>query len=366
MNRSKDRDYLEMAYSLAQKARGWTSPNPQVGAVIVKSGAIIGSGHHAGPGHPHAESIAIQKAGSSVQGSTLYLTLEPCTHWGRTPPCIDSVLAARPKRVVVSDYDANPRVKKRGIRSLKEHGIDVEVGNLKEKNRVLNEAYIKFITRELPFVTLKAGISLDGKMATRTHSSQWISSPQTREYSHLLRGENDAIMTGITTIIADDPELTVRHPAWKEKKIFRIVLDPRLRIPLAAKVLGTQTKGKIIVFTKEPPSSPKSLQLKRRHVEVICQRGPGRKIDLQQVLSWLGKNGIASLLVEGGGKLHSSFLDSRLADKIFLAVSPILIGGKKAPALYQGKGAESLKDSLRLKRAEVFQIENDVVFEGYF
>jgi diaminohydroxyphosphoribosylaminopyrimidine deaminase/5-amino-6-(5-phosphoribosylamino)uracil reductase len=365
MNKDKDWGYLEMAYSLAQKARGWVSPNPHVGAVIVKKGAIIGYGHHAGPGHPHAESVALKRAGSSARGSSLYLTLEPCTHWGRTPPCIDSVLAAKPKRVVISDYDANPQVKKKGIRSLREHGIEVDVGILKEKNRVLNEAYIKFITQKLPFVTLKAGISLDGKMATKTLCSKWISSPQTREYTHLLRGESDAIMTGISTIIADDPELTIRDPFWEEKTFLRIVLDPQLRIPLTAKILKKHSKGKTVLFTKQSPSSPKSLQLKIMNVDVISQRGSGRNINLRQVLSWLGKNGIASLLVEGGGKLHSSFLDSRLADKMVLAVSPKLIGGKNAPELYQGKGIESLEESLRLKKLKTFEIENDVIFEGY-
>lgn len=366
MNNRSDLDYIEMAYSLAQKARGRTSPNPLVGAVVVKNGAVVGHGYHAGPGHPHAEFIALQRAGDSARGAILYLTLEPCTHWGRTPPCINSVLASGLGRVVVSDYDANPRIKKRGIKALKENRIDVRVGILKEKNRSLNEAYIKYISRQLPFVTLKAGISLDGKMATRNFSSRWISSPQTREYTQLLRGENDAIMTGINTIITDDPELTVRHPAWKEKKIARIVLDPRLRIPAGARLLKTLSKGKIIIFTKESPSSPKSLELKKRQVDVICMGGAGRRIDLQQVLSWLGKNGFASLLVEGGGKLHSAFLDARLADKIFLAVSPQLIGGKNAPAFYQGKGAGSLDDALLLKRWDSFQIENDLVIEGYF
>jgi len=366
MNSSKDRDYLEMAYGLAQKARGWTSPNPLVGSVIVKNNAIIGYGYHAGPGHPHAESMAIQNAGPSVRGGSLYLTLEPCTHWGRTPPCIDAVLRASPKRVVISDFDANPRVQKRGIRALREHGIETSVGILKERNRTINEAYIKFITRQLPFVTLKAGISLDGKMGTQSASPQWISSPQTREYTHLLRGENDAILTGINTILTDDPLLTVRHPCWKGKKILRVVLDPSLRIPLSARLLKSNTKGRIVIFTKASPSSLKILQLKKRQVEVVCQKGPGKKIDLPKMLEWLGKNGIMSLLVEGGGRIHAAFLDSRLADKIFLAVSPILIGGKEAPPLYQGEGADSVANSLRLKRVKVFQIENDAVFEGYF
>ena len=366
MNMNKDKAYLEMAYGLAQKAKGWVSPNPYVGAVIVKQGAIIGHGYHAGPGQPHAETIALQRAGTAARGSTLYLTLEPCTHWGRTPPCIDSVLAAKPKRVVVSDYDPNPRVMKQGIRSLEEHGIDVDFGKLKEKNRILNEVYNKYIASKIPFVTLKAGISLDGKMATHTHSSRWISSARTREYTHLLRGENDAIMTGVTTIIEDDPELTIRHREWREKKLTRIVLDSRLRFPLGAKLLETQSRGKIIVFTKEPQSSPKVHQLKNKNVEVVSQEGSGRTIDLQHVLSWLGNNGIASLLVEGGGKLHTSFLESRLADKIVLAIAPMFIGGTEAPALYGGEGVKSLKDSLRLRRMFAFQVENDIIIEGDF
>ncbi|MGD2294821.1 MAG: bifunctional diaminohydroxyphosphoribosylaminopyrimidine deaminase/5-amino-6-(5-phosphoribosylamino)uracil reductase RibD [Candidatus Aminicenantes bacterium] len=361
----KDRSYLEMAYGLAQKAKGWASPNPYVGAVIVKNETIIGFGFHEGPGQPHAEINALQKAGASVLSSTVYLTLEPCTHWGRTPPCIDSLLQARPKRVVVSDFDPNPLVFQRGVRAMKDAGIQVSVGLLKEKNRTLNETYIKYITKRMPFVTLKAAISLDGKVATKQHSSRWVSSPGTREYTQLLRGEYDAIMIGIKTLITDNPKLTVRHPNWKGKRLTRVILDSGLRFPLKSRILGTQARGKIIVFTTKLPSTRKAILLKNRGVEVVSLPGSGNRVDLRRTLLWLGRHEISSVLVEGGGVLHTSFLEKGLADKVFLAISPKLFGGERAPAFFQGKGFHPVKNALGLTRICTFMVEDDIILEGY-
>ena len=195
MNKIRDKAYIEMAYSLAQKAKGWTSPNPYVGAVIVKNGVLLGFGYHKGPGQPHAEIVALQKAGPSPHHSTIYLTLEPCIHWGRTPPCIEALLKNKPKRVVISASDPNPLVNNKGIRALKKNGIDVSVGLLQEKNEIINEAYIKYITKKIPFISLKAALSLDGKMATKTFSSQWISSSQTRLFqtSLAIRGYKELL-----------------------------------------------------------------------------------------------------------------------------------------------------------------------------
>ena len=366
MSYLEDKTHLEMAYSLAQKANGWASPNPLVGAVIVKNKTIIGLGYHKGPGQPHAEMLALQNARSSPKGSTIYLTLEPCTHWGRTPPCIDALLNVRPKRVIISDFDPNPLVFKKGIQALKESGIDLSVGLLQEKNRSLNETYIKYITQKIPFVTLKAAISLDGKMATKAYSSQWISSPRTREYTQLLRGEYDAVLIGVKTLIKDDPALTVRHPNWKGKKQTRVILDSDLRFPLKSKILSTLSRGKVIVFTQKQASSRKAMHLKNRGVEVVALSGPQARVDIQRVLSWLGKHEISSLLVEGGGLLHTSFLEKGFADKMFLSISPKLIGGQKAPALYSGRGVKSIEDALRLNKTRTFRIENDIILEGYF
>ncbi len=365
MNKLRDKAYIEMAYSLALKAKGWTSPNPYVGAVIVKNSVLLGVGYHKGPGQPHAEIVALQKAGPATRQSTIYLTLEPCIHWGRTPPCIEALLKCKPKRVVISASDPNPLVHNKGIRALKKSGIDVSVGLLQEKNEIINEAYIKYITKKIPFISLKAALSLDGKMATKTFSSQWISSPRTREYTQLLRGEHDAIMIGVQTLLEDDPTLTLRHPDWRGKKQMRIILDSNLRIPANSRILNTTSEGKIIVFTKKPPASPKAAILNKRGVEVISLPGSGTGISLKRVLSWLGQHEISSVLVEGGGRLHTSFLDQRLADKVFISLSPKLIGGKKAPTLFLGMGVKSVKEALQINKVRTFQIENDIILEGY-
>jgi len=366
MNNLKDLSYLRMAYALAEKAKGWASPNPYVGTVIIRKDVIVGYGYHERPGKPHAEIIALQRAGSLAKKSTAYITLEPCAHWGRTPPCVERIIQAGLKKIVISDLDSNPLVYKRGIKKIREAGIEVSVGLLKERNKALNECYLKYITQKIPFVTAKAAVSLDGKIATKKFSSRWISSAPTREYVHLLRGEYDAIMIGINTLLKDDPRLTIRHPSWKGKQITRIILDARLRFPLKARILSTLNKGKIIVFALKKASQRKADTLRRKGVEVVPLRSVSPSIDLEEVLAWLGKREVSSLLVEGGGRLMTSMFEEKLVDKVFLSVSPRLIGGKKAPSLFQGEGVNLIKDSLCLKRINYFQINEDCLLEGYF
>ena len=363
---TKDLSYLEMAYGLAEKARGWASPNPLVGAVVVRGGTIIGHGFHEGPGLPHAEAIALERAGRMARGSSLYVTLEPCVHWGRTPPCVEAVIRAAPKRVVVSSLDPNPIVFQKGVRRLRAAGIDVAVGLLGERNAVLNESYIKYITRGVPFVTLKAALSLDGRMATRTGDSRWISSPETRDYVHLLRGEHDAIMVGIRTILKDDPRLTVRHPQWAGKKIVRIILDSELHLPVRARILTTLARGKVIVFATGGASSKKRAFLEKRGVEVVAFPGPSRPLEVPEVLARLGERSIASLLVEGGSQLLTTMIEKKLADKLLLTVSPRLIGGQEAPSFLEGKGVQLVKRSWRLRKISAFPIGDDTVIQGYF
>jgi len=361
-----DLAYLEMAYGLAEKARGWASPNPYVGAVVVRSGRVIGYGYHERPGRPHAEAIALERAGRRARGSTLYVTLEPCVHWGRTPPCIEAVIQAAPKRVVISSLDPNPIVFQKGVRRLRAADIDVSVGLLKEKNAVVNESYIKHITRGVPFVTLKAALSLDGRMATRTGDSRWISSAEAREYAHLLRGEQDAIMVGIRTVLKDDPRLTVRHPHWAGKKIVRIILDSALRLPLAARILTTLTEGKVIVFTTGGASSGKRAILEKKGVEVIEIPGRSGRLELPEVLARLGERGIASLLVEGGSRLLTAMIGANLADKLFLTMSPRLIGGEAAPSFLEGEGVRLVRKSLRIRKLCTFFIGDELIIQGYF
>jgi diaminohydroxyphosphoribosylaminopyrimidine deaminase / 5-amino-6-(5-phosphoribosylamino)uracil reductase len=361
----KDISYLHMCYALAEKAIGWASPNPYVGAVIVKDEMIVGHGYHEKPGKPHAEAVALNKAGSKAKNATAYINLEPCVHWGRTPPCIDKILESELQRVVISSIDPNPLVNGKGIEKMRKAGIRVSLGLLEEKNNRLNEAYFKYIQTKIPFVTLKAALSLDGKTATKTFSSKWISSPQTREYMHLIRGEHDAIMVGINTILKDDPQLTVRHPGWPGKKIIRVILDSNLRIPLKSKILSTLSKGNILIFTLRRSSSEKKDMLEKQGVKVISTPEKNNKVDLKKVLDWLGENHISSVLVEGGSFLHTQILESKTADKMFLSISPKLVGGQQAPCFFQGKGIEIMSKSMKLKNIKTIKIGSDIIAQGY-
>jgi len=365
MNNLQDYAYLEMAYGLAEKALGLASPNPYVGALVVKRDTIVGFGHHEGAGKPHAEIVALRRAGDRAKNGTLYVTLEPCVHWGRTPPCVDAILRAGLERVVISALDDNPLVFKKGLARLKQAGIEVSAGLLRERNLRLNEHYIKYITQRSPFVTLKAALSLDGKMATKNFDSRWISSESAREYVHLLRGEHDALMIGSGTLLKDDPRLTVRHPNWKNKKLTRIILDPGLRFPLRSRILSTLSLGRILVFTNQTASPQKKAALEKKGAEVVIVPGTSLELNLKKILLWLGRQEISSVLVEGGGSLATSLLEKKLADKIFLTISPKLIGGTNAVAFYAGRGAERLENALRLKRFSTFELGEDIIAEGY-
>ena len=366
MNTNKDTVFLEMAYGLAEKAKGWSSPNPYVGAVIVKKGTIVGTGFHEKSGNPHAEVIALQKAGSLARNATAYITLEPCVHWGRTPPCVDSLIQAGIKRVVVSTQDPNPLVHKKGIQKMRQAGIQVSVGLLEEKNARLNEIYNKYIQQKIPFVTAKVAASLDGKVATKTHDSKWITSRQTREYAHLLRGEHMAIMVGINTLLNDDPRLTIRHPLWKKKQLIRVIIDSRLRFPLEARLLRTRPRGKILVFTHQSQTSRKAQELRKKGVEVVSVRSSrSGKLDLNKILAWLGQNEISSVMVEGGALLLTSLLENQLIDKIFITLSTKLIGGEKAPTFFEGKGFSTVAQAMRLRNTNCFTIGEDIILEGY-
>jgi diaminohydroxyphosphoribosylaminopyrimidine deaminase/5-amino-6-(5-phosphoribosylamino)uracil reductase len=366
MIRTTDLAYMEMAYGLAEKARGRTSPNPLVGAVIVNNGRVVGHGYHELAGKPHAEIIALRMAGRKARGATLYLTLEPCVHWGRTPPCVDTVLAAGFERAVISAIDPNPLVNAKGVRRLGEAGLPVALGLLKERNARLNEAYAKYIVRKVPFVTLKSALSLDGRIACRTGDSKWISSAGTRDYVHLLRGEHDALMIGVNTLLADDPLLTVRHPNWGAKVVVRAVLDSRLRFPLSAKILSTLRRGRVIVFAGSGAPRSKARALEARGVEVVVAAAGRETWRLSDVLVELGKREVAALLVEGGSSLFTAFVEKGLADKAVLTYAPRLIGGIDAPAFIGGRGVDKVGRALALKNVRSFSVEDDIILEGYF
>jgi diaminohydroxyphosphoribosylaminopyrimidine deaminase/5-amino-6-(5-phosphoribosylamino)uracil reductase len=366
MNTNKDSAFLEMAYGLAEKAKGWSSPNPYVGAVIVKRGAIIGTGFHEKPGNPHAEVIALHKAGSQARNATAYITLEPCVHWGRTPPCVDSLIQAGIKRVVVSALDPNPLVHKKGIQKMMEAGIQVSSGLLEKKNDRLNEIYNKYIQQKMPFVTAKIAASLDGKIATRTYDSKWITSTQTRKYTHLLRGEHMAIMVGINTLLNDDPKLTIRHPRWEKKQLIRVIIDTRLRFPLEARLLKARSSGRILVFTHESQKSKKEQELRKKGVEIIPVRSNrSGRLDLSEILVWLGQNEISSVLVEGGALLLTNLIEKQMVDKVFVTLSSKLIGGEKAPTFFEGKGFSGVAQAIRLRKTNCYTIGKDIILEGH-
>jgi diaminohydroxyphosphoribosylaminopyrimidine deaminase / 5-amino-6-(5-phosphoribosylamino)uracil reductase len=366
MTRTQDRAWMEMAYGLAEKARGRTSPNPLVGAIVVRDGKVVGHGFHEGPGRPHAEIVALGRAGRRARGATLYLTLEPCVHWGRTPPCVETVVAAGLARVVVSAVDPNPLVRTKGLRRLRAAGLAVETGLLSERDAALNEVHAKYIAGRTPFVTLKAALTLDGKIACRTGDSKWISSAATRDYVHLLRGEQDAIMIGSGTLLADDPLLTVRHRAWPGKKLVRVVLDSRLRFPASARMLATRDRGPVLVLAGRDASAERARALEAQGVEVLRPPEGAAAWTLDRALAELGRREIAALLVEGGSRLFTSFVEERRADKAVLTFGPILAGGAAAPSLVGGEGAATIAGAVPLKRRRSFAVGGDIIVEGYF
>ncbi len=358
--------YIALALELAEKGRGRTSPNPMVGAVVVKDGRIIGRGFHAKAGGPHAEVVALQEAGDEARGATVYVSLEPCSHYGRTPPCVDRIIEAGISKVVVAMLDPNPLVAGRGIEKLRAAGIETEVGVLEKRAKRLNEVFIKYITTELPFVLIKMAMTLDGKSATITGDSRWISGEGSRAYVHHLRDEFDAVMVGIGTVLKDDPRLTARLPEGGGKDPIRIIVDSRGRIPLTAKVLNLDSPAKtMIAVTKKAPQD-KVEQLRGKGIEVLVLPAVrDDKVDLRELLRELGKREIASVLVEGGGNLNWSLLDAGLVDKIVFFIAPKIVGGDKAPTPVEGMGIRRMTEALLLDEVEVTICGEDIEIIGY-
>jgi diaminohydroxyphosphoribosylaminopyrimidine deaminase/5-amino-6-(5-phosphoribosylamino)uracil reductase len=358
----EDEIFMEKALILARRGSGKTSPNPMVGALLVKGGKILGKGYHRRYGGPHAELSALRNAKDDVKGASMYVTLEPCCHHGWTPPCVDAIIGAGINRVVIGTADPNPRVNGKGIQILRDHGIQVKVGVLGERCRMLNEAYFKHIQTGIPFVTLKFAQSLDGRIATKTGHSQWISSPGTLRLAHKLRSIHDGVLVGIGTSLTDDPSLTVR--LVKGRNPQRIIVDSRLRIALTAKVLNDEEVERTIIVATEGASRKKAQRLRNLGAEVLWaaknQRGA---VDMTDLLKQLGRMGITSVLVEGGAKVITSLIREGLADKIVLVVAPKLIGeGIEAVG---NLGIHDLSEALRVSRMKMRRIGDDIVIEGY-
>lgn len=357
-----DEYYMRLALDLASKASGQTDINPVVGCVVVKGGRIVGLGAHLRRGEGHAEVHALKMAGAEAEGSTVYVTLEPCSHYGKTPPCCDRIIEAKAARVVVAATDPNPKVAGSGIARLRENGIQVDVGLLETESTLMNEKFNTFITTGMPFVTLKTASTLDGRVASRTGHSQWVTGAAAREQVHLLRHQHQGIMVGIGTAVADDPLLTTRteapglHPT-------RIIVDSRLTLPLGARVVADKT-AKTIVLTTEGADDLKRRSLEAEGVEVIpC--GAGQAVDLRLGMQRLAEREIGSVLLEGGGKLNGAMLEAELVHKIVLYMAPKLIGGDEAPLSFRFPGRDRMSDAIQLERMQVEMAGDDIRITGY-
>ncbi len=355
-----DEIFMREALRVARNAEGRTSPNPLVGAVIVKHGKIIAEGWHRKAGTPHAEIHALNMAGELAKDSTLYVTLEPCSHFGRTPPCANKIVDAGIKKVVAAMKDPNPKVAGRGFEILRTAGVEVEVGILEAEAQKLNEVFIKWVTKNLPFVTMKFACSLDGKIATVGGESQWISCEASRKFTHHLRDINDAILVGIGTVLADNPSLTTRLVDGKNP--VRVIVDSNAKIPLDAKVLDKSART--IIATTENASREKISALKNRGLEIIFA-GDGERVDLKILMEKLAAQEITSILVEGGGTINFSMLKAGLVDKIFAFVAPKIIGGKNALTAVEGAGFEKLLEAVALKNLTAERLGEDILISGY-
>ena len=358
----EDEIFMEKALILARRGLGKTSPNPMVGALVVKGRKILGKGYHRKYGRAHAEVIALRNVKGDVRGASIYVTLEPCCHHGWTPPCVDALIGAGINHVVIGTPDPNPRVNGKGIQSLLNNGIQVKVGVLEERCRELNEAYFKYIQNGIPLVTLKFAQSLDGRIATKTGHSQWISSPESLRLGHTLRSMHDGVLVGIGTILVDDPGLTVRLAKGKNPR--RIIIDGKLRIPLRAKVLNDEGVDKTIIVATKRASRGKAQSLKNLGAEILWAKKNQRgKVDMEDLLGKLGGMGLTSVLVEGGAEIITSFLRERLADKIVIVMAPKLIGeGIEAVGDLE---IRDLDEALQISRMKMRRLGGDIVIEGY-
>lgn len=321
----EDKDYMQMALKLAAKGQGYASPNPMVGAVLVKDGQIIGQGYHQCCGQSHAEVNAIADAKESVAGSTLYVTLEPCCHHGKTPPCTDRIINQGIARVVIGTTDANPKVSCRGVSLLQAAGIDVQTGLLEAQCRELNEVFFHFMETGLPFVTLKFAQTLDGRIATAQGRSQWISSPASLKLVHRLRARHDAILVGIGTVLHDDPELTVR--LVRGRNPLRVVVDSHLKIPETSKLVATASATPTFIATTRHPDHDRARLLASRGVNILSiDADPNGRVDLRKLLKRLAKENISSVMVEGGSQIITSFLSQHLAQRIVAVIAPKILG----------------------------------------
>ncbi|WP_026673167.1 bifunctional diaminohydroxyphosphoribosylaminopyrimidine deaminase/5-amino-6-(5-phosphoribosylamino)uracil reductase RibD [Alkalihalobacterium bogoriense] len=349
-----EREYMQLALQLAKSATGQTSPNPLVGSVVVKDGEIVGLGAHLKAGEAHAEVHALTMAGEKAKGATVYVTLEPCSHYGKTPPCANLLIEKQVKKVVIASVDPNPKVAGQGIRKLEAAGIEVEVGLLEEEAKQVNTVFFHNLLHKRPFVTMKSATSLDGKTATVTGESKWITGSTAREDVHRYRHEHDAILVGIGTVLADDPSLTTRLQGGGNNPI-RVILDSSLRIPMEAKVIQDK-EAPTWIMTLNQANQEKKIELLQAGVAVF----EFDTLDINPVLALLYEQGITSLFVEGGARVNGSFLLANAVDQIITYIAPKLIGGDLAPTAIGGKGFARMEETIDLHIQSVEQIGEDI------
>jgi diaminohydroxyphosphoribosylaminopyrimidine deaminase/5-amino-6-(5-phosphoribosylamino)uracil reductase len=369
IGRAQDYRYMTLALRLAVKGRGTTSPNPMVGALVVNQGGIVGRGYHRRPGHPHAEILALRQAGRRARGATLYVTLEPCCHLKkRTPPCVPEIVRSGVHRVVMAMRDPNPSVKGRGAAVLRRAGLSVVIGVARREAKEVNEAYCHWIRTNRPHVTLKAGMTLDGKIATAAGESRWITNTWSRREVHRLRSQIDAVLVGVGTVFADNPSLTARIGARFRKlaprQPLRIVVDSRLRIPLAARILSQQREARTIIATTRSAPAARRSALRKKRIETITLPAARGRVSLPALLNELGRRGITSVLVEGGSEVNAAMLKAQLVDRVRLHVAPMLLGGHNAKSVVGGKSPARLARAMKLHRIRTRSLGGDIVVEG--
>ncbi|MDD5724523.1 MAG: bifunctional diaminohydroxyphosphoribosylaminopyrimidine deaminase/5-amino-6-(5-phosphoribosylamino)uracil reductase RibD [Candidatus Omnitrophica bacterium] len=350
MIKKSDEYYMGLALKLALKAKGRTFPNPLVGALVVKNGRIIGSGFHARAGLAHAEITALDEAGKKAKGAVLYVTLEPCAHTGRTPPCVDRVISSGIKEVVVGMVDPNPLNNGKGIALLKQNGIKVRAGVLERELAEINESFIKYITSKMPFITVKVAESLDGRIATRTGDSKWITSDRARAFAHRLRNNYDAIMVGVNTVLRDNPNLNV----WfSKKKLTKIVIDSNLSISEDSNIFAGDSRVIIVTLPSRPGQETENRRKLAAKAQILEVKEKEGQINLVDALKKLAGLQISNIIVEGGGTLIGSLFDERLVDRIMFFISPKIIGGKGAISAVMGSGVKRVDQAIRLREVKI-------------
>lgn len=358
-----DSDYMNKAYHLALKAKGETSPNPLVGAVIVKGNKIIAEGWHRRCGTDHAEVVALKKAGRRASGARMVVTLEPCHHYGRTPPCVDQIIKSGIKEVIIGMKDPNPLTNGKSIAKLRRAGIKTKAGVLQKELRAMNEAFIKYATKKMPFVAVKTAQSLNGKIATASGHSKWITSAATRKYARRIRNEFDAILVGINTVLRDDPKLS---GSQKTKRLKKIVLDPSLKISPKACLFSGAKPSDVIIATTAKASLKKRTDLSKKGIHVIVSPQRGGAIDLKWLFKEFAKQEIISILVEGGAHVIGSVLKEKLADKMYCYIAPIIIGDQNALTSVVGIDTAKVDQAIPLKNITLMKIGKDILVQGYF